>query len=67
MRKAEKRVIPEWFDYAAVSGLSTRDEADAGAGAAADAGAGEPDCGVTPAAVSLMHVYIEIQGRERVA
>ena len=45
MRKAERRGIPEWFDYKAVSGIEPGDAGDAGAGEAADAGAGEPDCG----------------------
>ena len=45
LKRDEGRVIPEWFDYAACSGLSARDGGEAGTGAAADAGAGEPDSG----------------------
>ncbi len=44
MRKAERRAIPEWFDYSAVSGLSTEMKQTLIAGASADAGAGQPHC-----------------------
>ena len=43
------------------------DEADADACAPATLGQASRIAGVTPAAISLIHVYIEIQGRERVA
>ncbi len=67
MRKAEKRGIPEWFDYTAVSGLSTEMKETLARVRPRTLGQASRIAGVTPAAVSLLHVYIEIQGRERVA
>ena len=67
MRKAEKRVIPEWFDYAAVSGLSNEMKQTLARVRPRTLGQASGIPGVTPAAVSLLHVYIEIQGRARVA
>jgi tRNA uridine 5-carboxymethylaminomethyl modification enzyme len=67
MRKAEKRVIPEWFDYAAVSGLSNEMKQTLTRVRPRTLGQASGIPGVTPAAVSLLHVYIEIQGRARVA
>ena len=63
MRKAEKRVIPEWFDYAAVSGLSNEMKQTLARVRPRTLGQASGIPGVTPAAVSLLHVYIEIQGR----
>jgi tRNA uridine 5-carboxymethylaminomethyl modification enzyme len=67
MRKAEKRAIPGWFDYAAVSGLSTEMKQTLARVRPQTLGQASRIAGVTPAAVSLIHVYIEIQGRARVA
>jgi tRNA uridine 5-carboxymethylaminomethyl modification enzyme len=67
MRKAEKRVILGWFDYGAVSGLSTEMKQTLTRVRPQTLGQASRIAGVTPAAVSLIHVYIEIQGRERVA
>jgi tRNA uridine 5-carboxymethylaminomethyl modification enzyme len=67
MRKAEKRAIPGWFDYDAVSGLSTEMKQTLTRVRPQTLGQASRIAGVTPAAVSLIHVYIEIQGRERVA
>jgi tRNA uridine 5-carboxymethylaminomethyl modification enzyme len=67
MRKAEKRAIPGWFDYAAVSGLSTEMKQTLARVRPQTLGQASRIAGVTPAAVSLIHVYIEIQGRTRVA
>jgi tRNA uridine 5-carboxymethylaminomethyl modification enzyme len=67
MRKAEKRTIPEWFDYAAVSGLSAEMKQTLTRVRPQTLGQASRLAGVTPAAVSLIHVYIEIQGRTRVA
>jgi len=63
MRKAEKMVIPEWFDYSAVSGLSTEMKQILTRVRPATLGQASRIAGVTPAAISLIHVYIEIQGR----
>ena len=67
MRKAEKRGIPEWFDYATVSGLSSEMKQTLSRVRPQTLGQASRIAGVTPAAVSLIHVYIEIQGRARVA
>jgi tRNA uridine 5-carboxymethylaminomethyl modification enzyme len=67
MRKAEKRAIPGWFDYSAVSGLSSEMKQTLSRVRPQTLGQASRIAGVTPAAVSLIHVYIEIQGRERVA
>jgi tRNA uridine 5-carboxymethylaminomethyl modification enzyme len=67
MRKAEKRVIPDWFDYSGISGLSTEMKQTLSRVRPQTLGQASRISGVTPAAVSLIHVYIEIQGRERVA
>jgi tRNA uridine 5-carboxymethylaminomethyl modification enzyme len=67
MRKAEKRAIPGWFDYSSVSGLSTEMKQTLARVRPQTLGQASRIAGVTPAAVSLIHVYIEIQGRTRVA
>jgi tRNA uridine 5-carboxymethylaminomethyl modification enzyme len=63
MRKAEKMAIPEWFDYSSVSGLSTEMKQILTRVRPATLGQASRIAGVTPAAISLIHVYIEIQGR----
>ncbi|MEI9981662.1 MAG: tRNA uridine-5-carboxymethylaminomethyl(34) synthesis enzyme MnmG [Edaphobacter sp.] len=67
MRKAEQRHIPAWFDYTTISGLSTEMKQTLTRVRPTTLGQASRIAGVTPAAVSLIHVYIEIQGRERVA
>jgi tRNA uridine 5-carboxymethylaminomethyl modification enzyme len=67
MRKAEKRVIPEWFDYSAVSGLSREMQQTLSRVRPQTLGQAIGIAGVTPAAISLIHVYIEIQGRKQIA
>ncbi len=67
MRKAEQRKIPEWFNYTTISGLSTEMKQTLTRVRPTTLGQASRIAGVTPAAVSLIHVYIEIQGRERVA
>jgi tRNA uridine 5-carboxymethylaminomethyl modification enzyme len=63
MRKAEKRTIPEWFDYSSVSGLSSEMKQTLSRVRPRTLGQASRIAGVTPAAVSLIHVYIEIQGK----
>ena len=65
LRKAEKRVIPEWFDYAAVSGLSREVQEILSRVRPQTLGQASRIAGVTPAAVSLVHGFIEIQARRR--
>jgi tRNA uridine 5-carboxymethylaminomethyl modification enzyme len=67
MRRAEKKAIPSWFDYTAVSGLSSEMKEILARVRPLTLGQASRIAGVTPAAVSLIHVYIEIQGRARVA
>jgi tRNA uridine 5-carboxymethylaminomethyl modification enzyme len=67
MRRAEKRGIPGWFDYSTVSGLSSEMKEILSRVRPQTIGQASRIAGVTPAAVSLIHVYIEIQGRARVA
>jgi tRNA uridine 5-carboxymethylaminomethyl modification enzyme len=67
MRKAEQRAIPSWFNYTSVSGLSTEMKQTLTRVRPQTLGQASRIAGVTPAAVSLIHVYIEIQGRTRVA
>src|SRR6202165_402232 len=65
LKKAEQRRIPEWFDYRAVSGLSREMQEKLGNVVPQTLGQASRIPGVTPAAVSLINVYIEIQGRRR--
>jgi tRNA uridine 5-carboxymethylaminomethyl modification enzyme len=63
LKKAEQRVIPEWFDYGKVSGLSREMNEKLQRVRPRTIGQASRIPGVTPAAVSLINVYIEIQGR----
>ena len=65
LKKAEQRRIPGWFDYGAVSGLSREMQEKLGNVVPQTLGQASRIPGVTPAAVSLINVYIEIQGRRR--
>jgi tRNA uridine 5-carboxymethylaminomethyl modification enzyme len=63
LKKAEQRVIPDWFDYGKVSGLSREMHEKLQRVRPRTLGHASRIPGVTPAAVSLIHVYIEIQGK----
>jgi len=65
LKKAEQRRIPDWFDYQAVSGLSREMQETLGKVIPQTLGQASRIPGVTPAAVSLINVYIEIQARRR--
>jgi tRNA uridine 5-carboxymethylaminomethyl modification enzyme len=65
LKKAEQRNIPEWFDYRAVSGLSREMQEKLLKIRPRTLGHAARIPGVTPAAVSLVNVYIEIQSRRR--
>ncbi len=67
LKKAEERVIPEWFDYSQVSGLSREMNEKLTRVRPRTLGHAIRIPGVTPAAVSLINVYIEIQGRRQEA
>ncbi len=63
LKKAEERGIPQWFDYTQVSGLSREMQEKLAKVRPATLGQASRIPGVTPAALSLVNVYIEIQGR----
>jgi len=63
LKKAEQKAIPEWFDYTAVSGLSREMQEKLGRVRPQTLGQASRISGVTPAAISLIHVYIEIQAK----
>jgi tRNA uridine 5-carboxymethylaminomethyl modification enzyme len=65
LKRAEQRPIPEWFDYSTVSGLSREMREKLERIRPATIGQASRIPGVTPAALSLVNVYIEIQGRQR--
>jgi tRNA uridine 5-carboxymethylaminomethyl modification enzyme len=63
LKRAEQRNIPEWFNYQAVSGLSREMQEKLLRVRPRTIGQASRIPGVTPAAVSLINVYIEIQAR----
>ncbi len=65
LKKAEERGIPEWFDYTQVSGLSREMQEKLTRVRPATLGQASRIPGVTPAALTLVNVYIEIQGKRR--
>ena len=65
LKKSEQRTIPDWFDYRSVSGLSREMQEKLTKVQPRTLGHASRIPGVTPAAVSLVNVYIEIQGRRR--
>jgi len=65
LKKAEQRNIPEWFDYKSVSGLSREMQEKLTKIRPRTVGHVSRIPGVTPAAVSLVNVYIEIQAKRR--
>ncbi|MEE8257385.1 MAG: tRNA uridine-5-carboxymethylaminomethyl(34) synthesis enzyme MnmG [Acidobacteriota bacterium] len=60
LKRAESRRIPEWFDYGKVSGLSREVVEVLSKVRPLTLGQAGRVPGITPAAVSLIHVYIEI-------
>jgi tRNA uridine 5-carboxymethylaminomethyl modification enzyme len=67
LKKAEKRTIPEWFDYSSVSGLSREMNEKLTRVRPKTIGHALGIPGVTPAAVSLINIFIEIQGKRYAA
>ncbi|HYH00049.1 MAG TPA: tRNA uridine-5-carboxymethylaminomethyl(34) synthesis enzyme MnmG [Terriglobales bacterium] len=65
LKKAEQRSIPEWFDYSNVSGLSREMKEKLERVRPQTIGQASRIPGVTPAALSLINVYVEIQARRR--
>jgi len=64
LKAAESTVIPAWFDYSNISGLSREMEEKLSRVRPATLGQASGIAGVTPAAVGLIHIYIEIQARK---
>jgi tRNA uridine 5-carboxymethylaminomethyl modification enzyme len=67
LKKAEQRTIPEWFDYKAVSGLSREMQEKLTRVRPSTIGQASRIPGVTPAALTLVNVFIEIQASSRAA
>jgi tRNA uridine 5-carboxymethylaminomethyl modification enzyme len=65
LKRSEQRSIPEWFDYKSVSGLSREMQEKLHRVRPQTLGQASRIPGVTPAAVSLVNVYIEIQARKQ--
>jgi tRNA uridine 5-carboxymethylaminomethyl modification enzyme len=65
MKKSEQRAIPGWFDYHSVSGLSREVQEKLSHVQPRTLAQASRIPGVTPAAVSLVNVYIEIQAKRR--
>ncbi|MEG9438190.1 tRNA uridine-5-carboxymethylaminomethyl(34) synthesis enzyme MnmG [Edaphobacter sp. HDX4] len=65
LKQAEQKVIPDWFDYTAISGLSREMKEKLGRVRPQTLGQASRISGVTPAAVSLIHIFIEIQARQQ--
>jgi len=63
LKKAEERGIPEWFDYTRVSGLSREMQEKLTRVRPSTLGQASRIPGITPAALTLVNVYIEIQAR----
>jgi tRNA uridine 5-carboxymethylaminomethyl modification enzyme len=63
LKKAEQRLIPDWFDYGKVSGLSREMNEKLQRVRPRTLGHASRIPGVTPAAVSLINIYIDIQGK----
>jgi tRNA uridine 5-carboxymethylaminomethyl modification enzyme len=65
LKKAETKTIPEWFDYSTISGLSREMKEKLTRLRPQTIGQASRLPGVTPAAVALLNVFIEIQSRQR--
>jgi tRNA uridine 5-carboxymethylaminomethyl modification enzyme len=67
LKRDEGRIIPAWFDYAACSGLSREMVETLGRVRPRTLGQASRIQGVTPAAVSLVQCFIEIQTKRQTA
>jgi tRNA uridine 5-carboxymethylaminomethyl modification enzyme len=65
LKRSEQRAIPDWFDYGKVSGLSREMNEKLARVRPRTLGQASRIPGVTPAAVSLINVFIEIQSRQQ--
>jgi len=67
LKRDEQRAIPPWFDYAACGGLSREMIETLGRVRPRTLGQASRIQGVTPAAVTLVNCFLEIQSRRRTA
>ena len=65
LKEAEGVRIPEWLNYSVISGLSREMQEKLGRVRPQTIGQASRIPGVTPAALSLVHVSIRIQGKDR--
>jgi tRNA uridine 5-carboxymethylaminomethyl modification enzyme len=65
LKKAESKLIPEWFDYSSIPGLSREMREKLSKLRPQSIGQASRLPGVTPAAVSLINVHVELQARQR--
>jgi tRNA uridine 5-carboxymethylaminomethyl modification enzyme len=65
LKRAEERTIPAWFDYKGLSGLSHEIQEKLTRIRPQTLGQASRIPGVTPAALSLLNVLIEVEGRRR--
>jgi tRNA uridine 5-carboxymethylaminomethyl modification enzyme len=63
MKKAESRIIPSWFEYQGVPGLSREMVEKLSRVRPRTLGQASRIPGVTPAAVAIVHVYVEMRQR----
>jgi len=65
LQRAEQTRIPDWFDYTTISGLSREMQQTFLRVRPHTLGQASQLPGVTPAAISLIHTFLEIQSRNR--
>ncbi len=65
LKRAEERAIPSSFDYTGISGLSREMQEKLTRVRPQTLGQASRIPGVTPAALSLVNIYLEIQGKRR--
>jgi tRNA uridine 5-carboxymethylaminomethyl modification enzyme len=65
LKRAEERAIPAWFNYVGVSGLSREMQEKLQRVSPQTLGQASRIPGVTPAALSLINIYIEIQAKRQ--
>ena len=67
LKKAEQRIIPPEFEYAGISGLSREMQETLARVRPQTLGQASRIPGVTPAALSLLHVHLEVSEKRRAA
>jgi tRNA uridine 5-carboxymethylaminomethyl modification enzyme len=65
LKKAEQRVIPASFEYAGISGLSREMQETLTRVRPETLGQASRIPGVTPAALSLLHVHLEVNDKRK--